>query len=217
MSSETGVFFTDFDGTVTRRDFYRLVLDEMPLELAHDPWTAYRRGGLTHFEALRDIFGGLRTDLHSLDALLDRMEPDPLLAADLGRLREAGWVVHIVSAGSEYYIRRILARAGVDHDVAVHSNPGRFTPEGGIELSRAADPRIRSEAVGIDKAATVRLYGEGAERVVFAGDSLPDLEAARLVAAGDRFAKDSLAHRLDELGLGYRPFERWHDVVEALL
>lgn len=217
MSSQRRVFFTDFDGTVARHDFYRLVLDELELDVTGEPWTAFLEGRRTHFEALADIFAGIRIDEGALDALLERMEPDPHFAQDVTRLRAAGWEVHVVSAGSEYYIRRILEKAGLDHDVPVHSNPGRFVPGRGILLERAADPRIRSEDVGIDKAAALRLHGEGASRVVFAGDSGPDLEAAKLVEPGDRFARARLASLLDDLGLAYRSFERWHDIATALL
>jgi len=211
------VFFTDWDGTVTRHDFYRLVLDELELDVAEDPWTAFLEGRRTHFEALAEIFAGIRTDEATLDRLLARLEPDPHLADDLACLAEAGWEVHIVSAGSDYYIRRLLARAGVDPSVPVHSNPGRFVEGRGVLIERATDPRIRSEDVGIDKAATLRLYGDGAARVAFAGDSNPDLAAARLVAADDRFARARLARALEAEGLAYRPFERWHEVAEALL
>jgi len=211
------VFFTDFDGTVTRHDFFRRVLDDLDLEVQGDPWAEFRAGTLSHFDALARIFAGIRADEATLDRLIRSMEPDPAFGEDLGRLWRAGWKVHIVSAGSDFYIRRTLQHLGIDFEVPVHANPGRYSPEEGLVLERPTDPRIRCPEVGIDKAATLRAYADGADRVVFAGDSNPDLEAAKSVGEPDRFARSRLAVALDDLGLGYRPFERWHDITNALL
>jgi len=211
------ILFTDFDGTVTRHDFFRRVLDEVDLEVQGDPWGAFRAGTLSHFDALARIFKGIRVDEAVLERLIRSMEPDPDFREDLGRLRRAGWQVHIVSAGSDYYIRRTLHHLGIDFEIPVHSNPGRYSPAEGLVLERPTDPRIRCPQVGIDKAATLRAYRGAADRVVFAGDSNPDLEAAKIVGAHDRFARGRLAVALDDLGLCYRPFERWHDIACALL
>jgi 2-hydroxy-3-keto-5-methylthiopentenyl-1-phosphate phosphatase len=211
------VFLTDFDGTVTRNDFFHLALDAIGFAPEDDPWAAFHRGELTHFDALARIFAAIRLDAAGFDAMIDQTEPDPLFSEDLHRLADAGWELHVVSAGCGVYIDRFLERAGLGGAVSVHANPGRFVPGRGLFLERPKDARIRDAAVGIDKAAVLRLHADGAARVAFAGDSRPDLEAARLVDERDRFAKRNLATELDRLGLGFRPFARWHDVARALL
>ena len=207
------VFFSDFDGTITNVDFFRLVLDEMQPDLPGDPIGAFYRGELPLFETLRRIFAGIRLSEDEVRAMLPRLDPDPRFAADLARLTDAGWEVHIVSAGSDWYIRALLGPV----PAAIHANPGRFEAGKGLVMVRPDDPRIARDAIGIDKAAIVRIYGEGADAIAFAGNSEPDLPAARLADDRLRFARESLRRHLDAERLPYRPFERWHEVAEALL
>lgn len=51
-----GVLVTDFDGTVTRRDFFEIVRARWPAPPGDDPWELYLAGKLTHFGALQRIF-----------------------------------------------------------------------------------------------------------------------------------------------------------------
>lgn len=115
------VLISDFDGTMTANDFYKLVAERLLPPDALTPWEDYRKGSITHFEALLRIFGRLRASPEVLDAILSDMQPDPELATAMARLRAAGWEVVVTSAGCDWYIRRILAEAGVK--VEVHANP----------------------------------------------------------------------------------------------
>jgi len=48
-----GVLISDFDGTMTRHDFYKLALEFLlPVDVPNY-WDDYRAGVITHFEALR--------------------------------------------------------------------------------------------------------------------------------------------------------------------
>ncbi|MHC4847039.1 MAG: HAD-IB family phosphatase [Planctomycetota bacterium] len=208
-----GTFFSDFDGTITNVDFYELVLNEMQPVLEGDPIGSFYRGELPLFETLRQIFAAIPLSEQEVLAMLPRLEPDPHLAEDFARLHAAGWALHVVSAGSAWYIEHTFQQAGVDVPVVIHANPGRF--ENGLVMQRPSDRRIAREAIGIDKEAVVRLHGKG--RVAFAGNSEPDRAAARVVEPELRFARGSLCEVLDRDGLAYRRFERWHEVVEALL
>jgi HAD superfamily phosphoserine phosphatase-like hydrolase len=205
---------TDFDGTLTRRDFFQLVVEAFAPEHLEAYWRGYRDGRLTHFEALAGIFAGIKASEAEMEGLLARAEPDPDLAAWLGRLAEAGWRVVVASAGCEWYIRRILGRCGVE--VPVFANPGRFVPGEGLFMMAPAGSPYYCPGLGIDKAAIVRGGLEEGRVVAFAGDGYPDEAAARLVEPGLRFARDDLARALERAGLAYRPFGRWADVARAL-
>ena len=53
MSDATGqVLVTDFDGTMTRRDFFQLVVERLLPPGTPDYWGEYLAGRITHFEAL---------------------------------------------------------------------------------------------------------------------------------------------------------------------
>ncbi len=211
------VFITDFDGTMTANDFYKLAAERLLPPDALAPWAEYREGRLTHFEALRDIFAQLRHPEEALLALVADMAPDPQLTQAVARLRAAGWAVVVASAGCDWYIRRVLASLGLSEQVEVHANPGSYAPDTGLRMAAPLDSPFYCRETGVDKAALVRFHlGRGA-RVAFAGDGFADLPAALETPAALRFARADLALALGERGEGFRPFERWSQVAEALL
>ncbi len=207
---------TDFDGTLTERDFYQLAVGRLAPPDLPDHWADYRAGRTTHFDALAAIFASIRAvDEQALLELAHDMGLQPDLAEHVGRLRDGGWEVAVVSAGCGWYIERLLGSAGVD--LEVHANPGEFVPGGGLRMRRPDDPRFRSHELGVDKAAVVRDALRRVPTVAFAGDGDPDLAAARLVAPTWRYARGDLAAALDEEGQPYQPFARWSEVVDGLL
>jgi 2,3-diketo-5-methylthio-1-phosphopentane phosphatase len=211
----SGVLVSDFDGTLTRHDFFKLAVAELLPPDLPDYWQMYLDGRLTHFETLRAIFGSIRADEAAVLAVVDRVGLDPDLPAALADLRRAGWEVVVASAGCAWYIRRILDRAGVQ--VELHANPGRFEKGKGLLMELPTGSPYFSPTHGVDKAGVVRAALATGRPVAFAGDGFPDADAARLVPAELRFAKGDLAEALRRAGLPFRPFERWAEVARALL
>jgi 2-hydroxy-3-keto-5-methylthiopentenyl-1-phosphate phosphatase len=205
---------SDFDGTITRYDFYRLVAAELLPSDMPDYWRLYREGRLTHFEALQAIFGSIRCDEATIRGVVERMELDPDFASSVDCLKRAGWDVVVASAGCQWYIRLLLDAAGVV--VPVWANPGTFEPGKGLRMWQPTESPYFSPTLGIDKAAIVREGLEAGRRVAFAGDGYPDLDAARLVLPDDRFARGDLAAVLKEQGLGFHEFNRWSEIADRL-
>lgn len=210
-----GVLVSDFDGTMTRHDFYRLAVESLLPPDAPDHWADYRAGTITHFEALRRYFAAIRATEAEVLAVIERMELDPELPAAVADLRAAGWRVVVTSAGCDWYIRRLLAAAGVE--VEVHSNPGRFEAGRGLLMEMPAGSPFLSNTLGVDKAGVVRWNRDQGRTVAFAGDGFPDAEAARLVPAGFRFARADLADVLGREGLAFHRFDTWSDIAAVLL
>jgi 2,3-diketo-5-methylthio-1-phosphopentane phosphatase len=210
-----GTLVSDFDGTMTRHDFYQLVIESLLPPDTPDYWAMYRGGTITHFEALRRYFAAIRATEEEVLAVVCRMELDPDLPAAVEALRRAGWEVVVTSAGCDWYIRRLLAEAGVE--VEVHSNPGRFVAGQGLLMEMPTGSPFLSPTLGVDKTAIVRSYVESGRTVGFAGDGFPDADPARLVPDGLRFARDALAQVLDREGLSFRPFGTWTDISRVLL
>jgi 2-hydroxy-3-keto-5-methylthiopentenyl-1-phosphate phosphatase len=211
----TRILVSDFDGTMTRRDFYDLVRKQWPIPPDDDPWEQYVSGRLTHFEALAEIFARIRTDEATLLRLVDRMELDPALPESTRALRERGWSIIVASAGCEWYILRLLRRAGLE--LEVHANPGEFLPASGLHMRLPSSSRFFSKSTGIDKAAVVRDAQRRCVEVAFAGDGRPDLEPSLLVLPERRFARGWLADALQKRGERFHHFEDWAELARTLL
>jgi 2-hydroxy-3-keto-5-methylthiopentenyl-1-phosphate phosphatase len=217
--SQTGfpvnTLVTDFDGTLTRHDFFRLALERLVPPGVPDYWQQYRAGRLTHFEAMRGYYAAIRAGEAETLCVVEAMELEPELALWLKRLEQSGWKVVVASAGCAWYIHRLLQRQGVQ--VEVHANPGRFEEGRGLLLELPVGSPFFSPSHGIDKAAVVRSAQLAGRRVAFAGDGYPDAPAARLVVPELRFATSSLAVALEQEGLPFRRFDRWTEVARALV
>src|SRR5262245_52569954 len=103
-----GTLVTDFDGTLTRHDFFDLALQRLVPPGTPDYWGEYLQGRLNHFETLRAIFASIRADEAEVLRLVEALEPDPDLAGAVALLERAGWGVAVASAGCAWYIHRVL-------------------------------------------------------------------------------------------------------------
>lgn len=209
------ILVSDYDGTITNNDFYSLLSQRYIPAGTPDYFAEYRAGRMTHFEAMAAYFAFTPTNEAALEDLLAASEPDPLLGEAAARLERAGWELVIVSAGSSWYIERILERTGVK--AKVYSNPGRIVPGKGLVIERQpAGSPFYSQQVGVDKPAVVRDALARAETVAFAGDGPPDSHAAILVPAEMRFARGFLAEELLARKEGYQHYSRWSEIAERL-
>jgi len=184
-------------------------------ESAPDYLELCRAGRLSHFDAMASYFAFTPTDDAALHALLSATEPDPDFQTAVAKLRAASWDLIIVSAGSCWYIDKILAASGVT--AVVHSNPGHIEIGRGLVIKKPTSSPFFSAEVGIDKAAVVRDAAKRFKQVAFAGDGPPDVEPALLVRPHLRFARDFLAHELQRRGEKFRSFERWADIVRGIV
>lgn len=209
------ILVSDFDGTMTTHDFFRLAAERLMGPDALVPWDAYKAGRMTHFAALHEIFDNIRAPEEAVAAVVRAMELDPDLAASVARLRAAGWEVVVASAGCGWYIGRLLNEADVR--LTFHANPGEYRPGGPLVMQAPTDSPFYCEDTGVDKAAVVRDALSRAKVVAFAGDGRADLPASLLVPADLRFARHDLAEALSARGEGFRPYAVWSDVARALL
>jgi len=211
--SAAPVFVTDFDGTLTRHDFYQLVIERLLPPHVPDFWAEYRAGRLTHFEALRVIFRAAEGGEPALAGVARDMGLEPALRSQVAALHAQGWRIVVASAGCDWYIRRLLDAAGVR--LEIHANPGRIE-DGRLVMELPVGSPYLSTETGINKAAIVRDALASGGRVAFAGDGGPDLGAALLVPADRRFACGYLAEELAQRGESFRPFDHWAEVAEVL-
>lgn len=208
------LLITDFDGTMTERDFYRRALEHLPQEVG-EYWERYERDEITHFEALHGIFAQLPDEEDQVMSIARETNLDPDVRAAVESLRTAGWQTVVVSAGTEWYSRRLLAEQGVE--VPVISNRGSLVRGEGLQMERLpqASP-FYCPHVGVDKSAVVRAALERFDRVAFAGDSSNDLPPAELVSDERRFACGWLADHFEKESVPHRRFQHWSEISRSL-
>lgn len=219
MSFLSNILVSDFDGTMTRNDFYRLAVEGFLTPEDLSPWNDYRKGEITHFQALQRIFRRIRRPKSEVFELMRNMQLDPRLSDGVKHLRQAGWEVVVASAGCAWYVERMIGATGLEIgvDLMVHANPGDY-PEGGpLEMNEPKNSPFFCPETGVDKAGIVRFYLDQGRTVAYAGDGYTDADAAMLVSEQRRFARSDLAETLTEKGLSFRPFEVWSQVVECLI
>jgi 2-hydroxy-3-keto-5-methylthiopentenyl-1-phosphate phosphatase len=214
-SPRSRVLVTDFDGTISKNDFYLLVRAHLLPPGVPNYWAEYRAGRITHFEALRGYFSEIQADEATVWNIVEQMQVDPNLAAAVAKLRRAGWQIVIASAGCRWYIERLLAEAGVE--IELHANPGHFESGRGLLMELPRESQFFSPTHGIDKAGIVQHHVAAGSEVAFAGDGYPDADAARLVPPELRFARGDLAETLTASGEPFRPFAVWSEVADMLI
>jgi len=208
------ILISDFDSTMTRYDFYDLVRKRWPVPPDDDPWQHYRAGKISHFDALAEIFRRIRGTEPELLELADAMEIDTDLAISLVQVREHGWEVAVASAGCNWYINHLLAKAGAE--VMVYANPGTFDPVKGLCMTLPENSPFLSPTTGVDKLGIVHDALQRADQVAFAGDGPPDLDPAMAVPPEFRFARGWLAQNLAQRGERFHAFDRWTDIARKL-
>jgi len=209
------ILVSDYDGTITDKNFYSLLAERYVPADTPDYFAQYREGRMSHFEAMAAYFAFAPTEEQRLEELLAASQADPDLGVSAALLRRSGWELWVVSAGSSWYVERVLSRAGVA--ATIYSNPGRMENGRGLVLEKL-DPSspYYSASLGVDKSAVVLHALHIAETVAFAGDGPPDLQPALLVRPGLRFARGFLAEELRARGEVFQPFSRWSEIAREL-
>jgi len=215
MNKLKGILVTDFDGTMTKHDFYDLVCAAFPEISTKGFWQQYEEGKITHFEALRSIFALIRAPEEKLSKIVQSMEIEPKLSQAVATLKKHGWKVVVASAGCDWYIRKLLKQSKVD--IEVYANPGEFFPDKGLLMHLPEKSPYCSQEMGINKSAVVHQALKETSCVVFAGDGRPDLAPAMLVKESRRFAKSWLAKKLHENDEGFVPFAHWAEIAETII
>jgi 2-hydroxy-3-keto-5-methylthiopentenyl-1-phosphate phosphatase len=193
----------DWDGTATVDDTLIVALREFgDWQVYLDAAAALRRGEITLHEEIRRDAESIRAPIDEVVAWLrENLELRP----GFHELAEA-YRPLIVSSNFRQLIEPILEREGVE--LEVRANNVEWNAAGWLATFRNGDACATCGEPC--KRADLPTNGE----VVYVGDGYSDRCAAQ---AADRiFARDSLAHYLDEQAVAYEPFGDLFDVARAL-
>lgn len=69
-------FVSDFDGTITGDDFFTYASAAFFDEKSLTPWRRFKKGEITHFEALKEMFEKIRVSCGEFNAFMDKIPVD---------------------------------------------------------------------------------------------------------------------------------------------
>jgi len=203
--------FVDFDGTITDRDTFDVLVNRFGSEAA---WLGSQLslddGSKTLREVLQIQASFVRGSFAAIAALLEReVTVDPEFAPFVAACRKRGVALTVVSSGIEPIIRGRLAALGLA-DVPVVANGIDPLPDGWVIQFRDGARN------GTDKAAIVREAAVRGMRTIFIGDGVSDYDAALI--ADVRFAKQGLAleRYLLACGIAFESFSSFAEVAAKL-
>ena len=205
-------FISDFDGTLTKKDFYK-ILSEAYLKDKFSPrYKSWKSGEIKDREYLSYVFNNVkRSEAEILEDILN-IPFDPSAKAFIEQVKAAGGDFIIISAGTSYYIDKILEKQNIE-GVDVYSNKGVFK-DNGIYFDLDKNSEFYSDRYGIDKLIVIEKLKRNYRKVFYAGDSEPDLKPA--LVADLVFAKGELVELLKKEKKDFIEFEDFSEVWDNL-
>jgi len=207
------IFISDFDGTMSERDFYHIIMDKYLGEWGKELYASWKRNEMKDVEFLSTVFKSMnRTEEEIREDILS-IKMDEYIPTFIEHVKLAGGDFLILSAGTKYYIERLLVFKGIQ-GVEIISNDGKYENKGVTLIPPDKQHPFYSQRYGIDKAKVVQSLKQKYKKVYYAGDSGPDVNAALL--ADIAFAKGTLITLLEAKAAEYMPFEYFSQVEEFL-
>ncbi len=208
---ENPVLICDFDGTVTKNDNIVAIMKKF----APPEWEVLKDGVLSQGISVKEGVGKMFALLPSSQKkeitqfILQDAEIREGFADFVKYADQAGIPLYIVSGGMDFFVKPILN--GLVPDNRIYCNEADFS-EAMIHIRwpHACDDHCTNEC-GCCKPSIVRKVAKEKDLIVI-GDSITDLEAAK--QADLVIARDFLLKKSEELGLPYKSFQTFYDVID---
>lgn len=201
-------FVSDFDGTLSDKDFYHIVIDKYMGQVGRDFYHNWKKTKKINVEFLNLIFSNMGKSEEETRAEILNIPLDKYALNFIKKVQKAGGDFYVLSAGTSYYIKILLESLGID-DVSIISMEGMYK-DGSIVITPDKDSPYYSEVFGVDKGKIIKELKEKYENVYFAGDSEPDISAA--INADLAFAKGELQNLLKNEKCDYMQIDTYNDI-----
>lgn len=185
-------FISDFDGTLTKKDFYKIIMDEYLKDECTQWYKDWRDKKIKDVDYLGYVFKNISRNEKEIDEDIMRISFDPYAKEFINKIKVSGGDFVVVSAGTSYYINKIFNKQGIK-DVDIYSNEAIYKDKG-IHFVLDENSEFYSEIYGIDKLKVVKKLKKKYDKIFYAGDTEPDLKAA--LTADVVFAKGVLVDLL---------------------
>lgn len=208
----TWAFVSDFDGTISKRDFYLIMMDKYFPE-GRELMGKWKAGEIKDIDFLSSVFTSINQDEERIIEDILSIPIDEYVPEFIKHVQDNGGDFYILSAGTDYYIHHLLKKYGVK-DVKVFSNEGYYH-EKNVHMNLDKKHPHYSERYGIDKSRVIKDLKDKYDTVFFIGDSEPDSHPAQY--ADVTFAKNGLQDLLDKKKIPFVPVEEFKEVENYLI
>lgn len=211
------VLISDFDGTISKKDFFYMVIDNLLKDKkdALAPWNDYLNGKIKHIDALTGIFSQIHLTQKELDEFISAIEVDTHFYDTAKYCMEKEIPFYICSAGTNYYIKKRIADALSKYNIILVSNDATYSQQDGMKLVAPEEnsPYYNSNT-GISKQAIVQKLKDEGFFTIYAGDGKPDFKSAKI--ADVVFAKDMLLELCKKENIKTEPFKDFTDILNYI-
>ncbi|ALC87218.1 2-hydroxy-3-keto-5-methylthiopentenyl-1-phosphate phosphatase [Bacillus sp. FJAT-22090] len=209
------VIYCDFDGTITNQDNIISIMKKF----APPAYLPIKENILGQKQSIREgvaqMFSLLPVAIKDqiISYLLDQAEIREGFADFVSYTRKHDIPLYIVSGGIDFFVHPMLEKFGPFS--GVYCNEADFSGERiQINFPHVCDDLCTSKGCGCCKPSIIRKLQEKDSLSVVIGDSITDLEAAKL--ADVVIARDFLIEKCKELNIPYEPFENFRDVMTII-
>ncbi|WP_341356437.1 MtnX-like HAD-IB family phosphatase [Rossellomorea sp. y25] len=204
-------FVSDFDGTISKKDFYHLILEKYFVE-GQDLYKQWKSGEIKDIEFLSQVFTSINQEENQIIDDIHSLEIDEYVPSFIRKVQAQGGDFYILSAGTDYYIHHILQQHEITN-VKVYSNEGYYK-EKNVHMNIDPGHPHHSARYGIDKSKVLTDLKKEYETIYFAGDSEPDSHPAKV--ADVTFAMKALQAILKENNTSFIEVNDFNDIDRYL-
>lgn len=209
------IIFCDFDGTITESDNIIALMKQF----APPEWEEIKDQILNQTITIQEGVGKLFSYIPSskkqdmLEFLRENAHYREGFASLLTYANENDIPFYVVSGGVDFFVYPMLTEFDVPLE-QIYCNKADFSSEKIlIKWPHSCDTHCNN-GCGCCKPSIIRSFDETLHECIVIGDSITDLEAAKL--ADLVFARDYLKEKCEELNITYQPFENFHQITNYL-
>ncbi|WP_409294590.1 2-hydroxy-3-keto-5-methylthiopentenyl-1-phosphate phosphatase [Peribacillus sp. SCS-26] len=208
------IIFCDFDGTITESDNIISLMKEFGPEGWRDLADAVLNKKISISEGVGKMFSLLESS--KKDEIIRFVESNAVIRPGFreftGFAKEQNIPFYVVSGGIDFFVEPMLKP--FNGIAGVYCNRASFKKDYiEVEWPHSCDSSC-SKACGCCKPSIMRSIASEKEFKIVIGDSITDLEAAKI--ADLVIARDYLSERCAEEGIPYHPFTTFYDCMEIV-
>jgi 2-hydroxy-3-keto-5-methylthiopentenyl-1-phosphate phosphatase len=214
---------SDFDGTISPMDT-NVEIWKAGVDRWEERYGAWQEGLLPEREHMAAQYCNLRLEISDLLQLVDSFPIDETFIPFANLCGSLGWHLEVISSGTVFIIRRVLAKYGLDLPVIANElvfEKGKMR----IEFPHSCHPGCLNREAHLEcatcKCLRFEYWRSKGMSVVFIGDGGSDIGLVRYLLRNNirpcrLFAKSQLADFCKEHDVHYIPFDNFGDIITSL-